>query len=101
MKAQGPRGERETIITFNEDDDMAWIWTASDTVYRRLLKRLGRECLAEDGERHAKFVFPKKTLILPRKRTPKASDPTLTLAKQRYMAGVRRGIRPEKIKNGI
>lgn len=66
MKASGVKHERETIIGWNEEDDNAWIWTASDTVYRRLLKRLGRAYLTVDGERHAEFRFPKAWILLPR-----------------------------------
>jgi hypothetical protein len=69
MKGKGPKQERETIINFNEEDDTASIWTASDPVYRRLLKRLGRQYLTEDGERHAVFTFPAEFLQLPRART--------------------------------
>ena len=66
MKGKGPKSERETIINFNEEDDTASIWTASDAVYRRLMKRLGREYLTEDSERHAVFTFPKELISLPR-----------------------------------
>ena len=68
MKADGPRGERETVINFNEEDDTCSIWTASDVTYRHLLKRLGSEYVTQDGERHAEFKFPVKWLTLPRKR---------------------------------
>ena len=53
MTPKGPRSERETVINFHEEADTASIWTASDVVYRRLMKRLGRQYLTEDGERHA------------------------------------------------
>jgi hypothetical protein len=38
MKGKGPKYERETIINFNEESEMASIWTASEVVYRRLMK---------------------------------------------------------------
>jgi len=66
MKGKGPRLERETIINFNEEEKTASVWTASETVYRRLLKRLGRAYLTEDGERHAVFTFPVGFIQLPR-----------------------------------
>jgi hypothetical protein len=66
MKGKGPRIERETVINFNEEEGIAWIWTASATVYRRLLKRLGRQYLTEDSERHAEFKFPKELISLPK-----------------------------------
>ena len=40
MEGKGPRFERETVITFNETESSASVWTASETVYRRL-KKLG------------------------------------------------------------
>ena len=71
MKGNGSRHERETIINFNEEESTASIWTASEIVYRRLLKRLGRAYLTEDGERHAEFRFPVSFIQLPRpKREP-------------------------------
>ena len=66
MNGKGPKFERETIIRFDEDSDKAEIWTASETVYRRLLKRLGRAYLTEDGQRHAVFTFPVAFMQLPR-----------------------------------
>lgn len=64
MKGNGPKHERETIINFNEEDDTASIWTASETVYRRL-RKLGY-MPSEDGERHAVFTMPKREVKLPR-----------------------------------
>ena|SRR5215831_7833847 len=69
MKGKGPRIERETVINFNEEEDVAWVWTASEAVYRRLLKRLGRAYLTEDAERHAEFKFPKQFISLPRAKS--------------------------------
>ena len=70
MKGEGPKHERETIINFNEEGNTASIWTASVIVYRRLLKRLGREYLTEDSESHAEFKFPVSFLQLPRPKRP-------------------------------
>ena len=75
MERKGLRQERETIINFNEVDETASIWTASGSVYDKLLKRLGRAYLTEDGERHAIFVFPLKFLRLPVVRKKRALDP--------------------------
>jgi|SRR5690242_34875 len=89
MKASGPKHERETIINFNDEDATVSIWTASETIYRRLLKRLGRVYLTEDGERHAVFVCPLNFLGLPRAKVKKVLDPikraeaTLRLEKNR------------------
>lgn len=76
MKGIGLRKERETIINFNEEDETASVWTASEIVYRRLLKRLGRVHLKEDGQRHAVFEFPKNFLDLPRVKIKKPLDPS-------------------------
>ena len=76
MKGNGPREERETIINFNEAEDTASVWTASETVYRRLLKRLGRAYLTEDSERHAIFTFPINFVDLPKVKTKRELDPT-------------------------
>jgi len=35
MEGKGSRFERETVITFNETESSASVWTASETVYRR------------------------------------------------------------------
>lgn len=76
MKAKGLKHERETVIRFDEDAATASLWTASGTVCRRLLKRLGTAHLAEDGERHAIFTFPQRWLILPRSRLLKVRSPS-------------------------
>jgi len=86
MTGQGPRAERETVIRFVEDDDLASVWTASEVVYRRLIKRLGRAYLTEDGERHAIFEFPRKWLNLPRLKQPRKSNPTV-MSKMRSKIG--------------
>lgn len=75
MKASGPLHERETIIRFDEELDTASVWTASGRTYNKLLKRLGRQYLIEDGERHAHFEFPLNFITLPRKKTKKTLTP--------------------------
>jgi hypothetical protein len=97
VKGKGLRSERETIVNFNEAEESASIWTASETVYRRLLKRLGRAYLTEDGERHAVFTFPKELISLPRvkaKRTMSDSH------KAKLMAGRTQRVR-EKGQSGV
>ena len=71
MKAKGVRQERETIINFNDEEDIASVWTASQKVYRAL-KRVGYNPVADD-ERSARFEIPKADIRLPkpkRKLTP-------------------------------
>jgi len=62
MKGKGPRRERETIISFNEEEETAHVWTASESVYRRL-KKQGYEPV-EDTERSARFEVPKKCVSI-------------------------------------
>jgi len=64
MKSYGSKRERETTINFNEVYGEASIWTASETVYRRLLKCAYKP--SEDGERHAVFTMSKREAKLPR-----------------------------------
>ncbi len=77
MRGQGIRAERETVICFNEEDALASIWTASETVYRRL-RKLGY-VPTEDNDRSAKFEMPKRDIKLPRPKSEKRSQ----LARQR------------------
>jgi hypothetical protein len=57
MNGKGQKFERETVITFNETESSASVWTASETVYRRL-KNLGY-VPTQDNERSAVFEVPK------------------------------------------
>ena len=57
MKGKGPKDERETIIIFNEEEQTASMWTASEAVYRRL-KKAGY-VPAQDNERSASFEIPR------------------------------------------
>ena len=74
MTPKGPRSERETIINFNEEDDNASIWTASGVIHNRLMKRLGRAYLTEDGERHSEWKVPKRLIRLPMAPKPMSQD---------------------------
>ena len=64
MKGSGIKSERETIITYNEDEPLAQIWTASEVTDRRL-RKLGLQVI-EEGERHSVFTCP-KSLVKVRK----------------------------------
>jgi hypothetical protein len=57
MEGKGQRFERETVITFNEAEPSASVWTASETVYRRL-KKFGY-VPTRGNERSAVFEIPK------------------------------------------
>ena len=62
MKGRGPRQERETTIHFNEVELTASIWTASEPMYRKLLK-LGYKP-TEESDRSATFHVPKKLVAV-------------------------------------
>ena len=64
MKGNGPRHERETVILFNEEENTASIWTASEPMYRKL-KKLGF-IPVEDQDRSATFKIPKKCVSIRR-----------------------------------
>ena len=66
MKGKGPRDERETIINFNEAEPYASIWTASQPMYRKLLK-LGYEPI-EGSDRSAIFEAPKRLVSVRKPR---------------------------------
>lgn len=90
MKGKGPKHERETIINFNEEEAEASIWTASEAVYRRLLKRGFSP--SEDGERHAVFTMPKREVNLPR---PKRHLSEAQRAHLAHMRGSRAAAAPD------
>ena len=66
MRGKGPRDERETIINFNEAEPYASIWTASQPMYRKLLK-LGYEPI-EGSDRSATFEVPKRLVSVRKPR---------------------------------
>lgn len=66
MKAKGLRQERETIINFNDGENTAYVWTASDTIYCALTLK-GYKPIADDG-RSASFKIPKADIRLPKPR---------------------------------
>jgi hypothetical protein len=66
MRGMGAKFERETVITFNETESSASVWTASETVYRRL-KNLGYVPM-QDNERSAVFEVPRGLVKILRER---------------------------------
>jgi len=66
MKGKGPRSERETVITFNEEEETATIWTASGPGDRRF-RKLGLEVI-EEGQRHTVFKCLKSQVKVQRLR---------------------------------
>ena len=101
MKGKGPRIERETVINFNEEEGTAWIWTASEPVYRRLLKRLGSQYLTEDGERHAEFKFPRELISLPRVKAKRVLTDAQRASMASRMSRTRQNIRGKGVSRGM
>src|SRR5262245_3122355 len=101
MKGKGLRVERETVINFNEEDSTASIWTAGQPVYHRLLKRLGRAYLTEDGERHAVFIFPAEFLRLPKAKAKRVLTPEQKAQLAGRLAGSPEILDAPKQKRGI
>jgi hypothetical protein len=101
MTPKGPRSERETVIRFDEEEDTASIWAASDAVYRRLMKRLGRQYLTEDGERHAVFTFPKELISLPRAKAKRVLTEAQRAQMASRMSQSRQNIRANQVSRGI
>lgn len=64
MKGMGPREERETVVVLDEAGKTASLWTASEVIYKRMLKR--GWVPIQDDERHALFQFPRDSFKLPR-----------------------------------
>jgi hypothetical protein len=62
MKANGPRIERETVIIYNDAEDMAEVWTAANGTFIKLM-RSGCQ-LIEDNQRSATFKIPKRCVTL-------------------------------------
>ena len=85
MKANGPRIERETVIIFNELEETADIWTASNGTYKLLLKRGFHPF--EDRKRSATFKIPKKCVSL-RKAVAISENRRKALAKARSKAPI-------------
>lgn len=64
MIGKGPKHERETVITFNEIDTTAQIWTASEVVYRKLKKN--GYFPVNESDRSASFEVPRRQIRLPK-----------------------------------
>ncbi len=94
MKGKGIKQERETIIAFNEADPSASVWTASESVYRRL-KKQGYEPV-EDTERSATFEIPKKCVSI-RKPIATSKKQLKALARARAQAKLRSNGDPLKL----
>jgi hypothetical protein len=103
VKGHGPREERETVIVFSEGDDEACIWTASEVVYRRMLKRGWKP--VDDSERHAEFNVPRDRIKLPTKRKRTVTPEQIERLKQtgfknRGKANEQRQVNPESSVGG-
>lgn len=83
MRGKGPRDERKTIINFNEAEPNASIWTASEPMYRKLLK-LGYTP-TEESDRSATFKVPKKLVAVRKARKITAAHRTRLAEKARSL----------------
>ncbi len=72
MKGKGIREERETVVRWDEAGDTASIWTASEAVYKQLIKR-GYVPFQDNG-RSAQFEVLKRDIKLPRPKSEKRSQ---------------------------
>ena len=85
MKGKGPKLERETIINFNEAEPDASIWTASETMYGKLLKLGYRP--TEESDRSATFQVPKRLVAVRKTRKITAAHRTRLAEKARLLRG--------------
>lgn len=67
MKATGTRQERETIINWNEEDDLASVWTSSGVAYRGMIKR--GWVPAAETKHSSVFYVPVEQIKLPRSKS--------------------------------
>lgn len=68
------RLERETVLNWNDAEEMASIYTSSPAVRRRLTKRLRREP-DRSGTSWAEWFIPKAWAGLPRFKEKRAASP--------------------------
>lgn len=64
------RLERETIITWNEAEETANVYSTSPAVIRRMTKRCGKPT-KQSGAYGAEWDIPRKWLTLPRVKKPR------------------------------
>ena len=65
--------ERETIITFNEEEKIAYLWTYNKTWQRQLEEKLGLKPTLVNGRGGKEYELPKKMIKMP--RAPKNLTP--------------------------
>jgi hypothetical protein len=83
VESKGPKCEREVVINFNEAEPYASIWTASEPMYRKLL-RLGYEPV-EGSDRSATFEVPKRLVSVRKPRKISEAHRTLLADKARLL----------------
>ena len=90
MKASGPRAEHETIVSWNDVDPFAQIYTASDIIDRRCHK--AGLVLTEVGERHNVYTCPKAAIRIRKQIQSKPMSETRKAALVERMAIARQNI---------
>jgi len=73
MKQPSSKADRSTMISWDEDYPQLHIDTASETMYRKLLK-LGYNLIL-DKEHHAVFTAPVSSIVFKKVGTPLESSP--------------------------
>jgi hypothetical protein len=71
--------ERETVLTLNDEDDTAHVWTAQRTWITRLKKNPSATLIEEgihDGSAWAEFEIPKALIAFPRSQRRKGQPMT-------------------------
>jgi len=66
--------EQETIISFNREEKIAWIFTYEKTWQEHLEKKLGLKPLMDNGHGGKEYEIDKKRIKLP--RAPKKLSPS-------------------------
>jgi len=74
--------ERETIINFNEGDDMASIFTYNRAWQKHLEKRLGLKTTMDNGYGGKEYQIPKKRIRPPRAPVKLSAEARAKLAER-------------------
>ena len=95
MKASGGKISRETVILFNEIEEEATVYTASNSIYKKMLKK-GYPILEDFGD-GIEFSVPKSHIKLPsppivRKRTGRKLSPDQIQKMQEGRKSIKNGL---------
>lgn len=85
--------ERETIINFNEGDDMASIFTYNRAWQKHLEKRLGLKPSMDNGYGGKAYEIPKKRIRPPRAPVKLSTEARAKLSKRMKVVSQKRSLR--------